>query len=48
LPETKGRTFEELDILFAQRVPAKEFAKYEIDAFDDGVRNRVLSQGGVV
>jgi len=48
LPETKGRTFEELDILFAQRVPAKAFAKYEIDAFDDGVRNRVLSQGGVV
>ena len=38
LPESKGRTFEELDILFAQRVPAKKFATYEIDVFDEGVR----------
>jgi len=28
LPETKGRTFEELDIMFQRRVPAKRFASY--------------------
>jgi SP family general alpha glucoside:H+ symporter-like MFS transporter len=33
LPETKGKTFEELDILFANRVPAREFAKYKVDAY---------------
>ncbi|PVI04244.1 sugar transporter [Periconia macrospinosa] len=36
LPETKGRTFEELDILFANRVPAREFDKYRIDAYAEG------------
>ncbi|KAF2272710.1 MFS alpha-glucoside transporter-like protein [Westerdykella ornata] len=36
LPETKGRTFEELDILFANRVPAREFAKYKVDAYAEG------------
>ncbi|KAL2205182.1 hypothetical protein CC79DRAFT_1371000 [Sarocladium strictum] len=27
LPELKGRTYEEMDILFEQRIPAKDFAK---------------------
>lgn len=31
LPETKGRTYEELDILFEKRVPAWKFASTEID-----------------
>ncbi|EGX50152.1 hypothetical protein AOL_s00076g357 [Orbilia oligospora ATCC 24927] len=31
LPETKDRTFEELDILFQKGVPAREFASYQID-----------------
>lgn len=31
LPETKGRTFEELDILFEKKVPSREFKKYQID-----------------
>lgn len=31
LPESKGRTFEELDILFHQRVPARRFASYSVD-----------------
>lgn len=31
LPETKGRTFEELDILFERRVGSREFASYEIE-----------------
>jgi SP family general alpha glucoside:H+ symporter-like MFS transporter len=33
LPESKDRTYEELDILFARRVPARKFASYKIDAF---------------
>ncbi|KAH7089639.1 general substrate transporter [Paraphoma chrysanthemicola] len=33
LPETMGRTFEELDILFANRVPAREFRKYRVDPY---------------
>ncbi|KAL7927389.1 general substrate transporter [Trichoderma austrokoningii] len=33
LPESKDRTYEELDILFARRVPARKFASYQIDAF---------------
>ncbi|KAB5545899.1 general substrate transporter [Coniochaeta sp. 2T2.1] len=36
LPETKGKTFEELDILFARRVKARDFAKYKVDAYAEG------------
>ncbi|KAI8623939.1 maltose permease MAL31 [Xylariaceae sp. FL1651] len=36
LPETKGRTFEELDILFLRRVKARDFAKYQVDAYAEG------------
>lgn len=35
LTETKGRTFEELDIMFGRRVPTRKFAKYEVDAYAD-------------
>ena len=44
LPETKGRTFEELDMLFAQRVPARGFATHDIDTFDEEVRIKVVSK----
>ncbi|KAK4940928.1 hypothetical protein LTR10_019082 [Elasticomyces elasticus] len=33
LPETGKRTFEELDILFERRVPARKFASTKIDAY---------------
>ncbi len=33
LPEAKGRTYEELDILFQNRVKARNFKRYEIDAY---------------
>jgi SP family general alpha glucoside:H+ symporter-like MFS transporter len=32
LPETKGRTFRELDVLFENRVPAKQFASTAVDS----------------
>lgn len=31
VPETKGRTFEELDIMFSRNVPTREFKKYRIE-----------------
>ncbi|KAL6407026.1 putative maltose permease (MalP) [Ilyonectria robusta] len=36
LPETKDKTFEELDILFARNVKTREFAKYKVDAYAEG------------
>lgn len=36
LPETKGKTFEELDILFARGVKARDFAKFEVNAYAEG------------
>ncbi|KAK7409225.1 hypothetical protein QQX98_008601 [Neonectria punicea] len=36
LPEMKGKTFEELDILFARGVKARDFAKYKVDAYAEG------------
>src|SRR5258708_933385 len=34
LPETRGRTFEEMDILFAKRVPARKFADYDVSEIE--------------
>ena len=33
LPEIKGRTYEELDILFLEGVPARKFAKTHVDPY---------------
>jgi SP family general alpha glucoside:H+ symporter-like MFS transporter len=30
LPESRGRTFEELDIMFERKVPPRKFAKYDL------------------
>ncbi len=35
LPETRGRTYEELDILFAKRVNARKFKDHIIDAYGE-------------
>ena len=37
LPEPKGRTYAELDLLFEQRIPARKFAKTNIDPFARGL-----------
>lgn len=34
LPETRGKTFEDLDIMFAKRVPARKFRDYKVTAED--------------
>lgn len=31
MPETKGRTFEELDVMFERKVPSRKFKAYEIN-----------------
>lgn len=33
LPETKDRTFAELDVLFENKVPARKFAETSVDQF---------------
>lgn len=44
LPETGGRTYEELDILFANKVAARKFAKYEVDAYEaDGNKAKMVA-----
>ena len=44
LPETGGRTYEELDILFANKVAARKFAKYEVDAYEaDGNKAKMAN-----
>lgn len=35
LPETKNRTFEELDLMFAKGVPARKFSTYNIEALHE-------------
>lgn len=35
LPEMKGRTYEELDILFAKKIRARDFAKTDVDAYNE-------------
>ncbi|TDZ15325.1 Maltose permease MAL31 [Colletotrichum orbiculare MAFF 240422] len=34
LPEAKGRTYGELDILFARQTPARQFSKAHVDAYE--------------
>ncbi|KAL1595831.1 hypothetical protein SLS60_009521 [Paraconiothyrium brasiliense] len=41
LPEPKGRTYGELDILFEQRVPARKFKETVVQEFED---NEVVSE----
>ncbi|KAK6455956.1 maltose permease [Scheffersomyces xylosifermentans] len=41
LPETKDRTYEELDLLFEKKVPARQFASYDLHAetnYDDKIK----------
>ncbi|KAK3711131.1 hypothetical protein LTR37_009918 [Vermiconidia calcicola] len=35
LPELRGRTYEEADVLFHQKVPARKFASHNVDAYDN-------------
>ena len=43
LPECKGRTYRELDILFERRVPAKKFVATQVDM---GATDRIIDGWG--
>ncbi|KXJ86530.1 general substrate transporter [Microdochium bolleyi] len=45
LPETRGKTFEELDILFAQGVKAREFSKCSVDAYAEDEAQAITKRG---
>jgi len=45
LPETCNRTYHELDIMFARKVPAREFASTVVNAFEsDGSEDDLVSR----
>lgn len=49
LPETRGRAFEEMDILFAKRISARKFAGYDvsgIEGADVSEVSRKISEAG--
>ena len=48
LPETQGRSFEDLDMLFAKEVPARKFKTYEVDAYDEQETARVARKVSMV
>ena len=45
VPEPRGRTFAELDLLFERGVSARNFASTHVDVFGESVDEGVLSQG---
>lgn len=47
LPETKDRTFHELDVLFAKRVPARKFKITNINEFDEHETNMLAARYSV-
>ncbi|KAK3052185.1 hypothetical protein LTR09_006777 [Extremus antarcticus] len=44
IPEPRGRTFAELDLLFERKISARNFAKTEVDVFDEAVDGSVIHQ----
>lgn len=44
MPETKGRTYAELDILFKNRISARKFSKTNVDAFASDTENATTEQ----
>lgn len=48
LPETKDRSFHELDVLFAKGVPARKFATYQVDPYDEHDNNQLAARYSVV
>ncbi|KAK5113205.1 hypothetical protein LTR62_003541 [Meristemomyces frigidus] len=37
LPECQGRTYEELDLMFHRKVPARQFGTYEVDPYENEI-----------
>jgi SP family general alpha glucoside:H+ symporter-like MFS transporter len=47
LPETKGRSFHELDVLFAKQVPARKFKTYIVNPYDEHDNNQLAARYSV-
>lgn len=45
LPECRGRTYEELDILFSRKVSARKFSAEVVDAYNDELTDGVVLTG---
>jgi SP family general alpha glucoside:H+ symporter-like MFS transporter len=49
LPEPRGRTFAELDVLFEKKISARKFASTKVDVFHESIDEKVMNQyDGVV
>jgi len=46
LPEPKGRSYGELDILFDQVIPARKFKETKVQEFEDASSSQV--GGGII
>lgn len=44
LPESRNRSYEELDILFAKKVPARKFKTTDVNAFDGAQTAELATQ----
>lgn len=44
LPEPKGRTFAQMDVLFERRISARKFHKTEVDVFAENVDDKIMKQ----
>lgn len=44
LPECRGRTYEELDILFSPNVKARDFKKYNVEAYAHTKLERIAAK----
>lgn len=36
MPETKGRSYEELDLMFAAKLPTRKFPNFYVNAYEEG------------
>jgi SP family general alpha glucoside:H+ symporter-like MFS transporter len=44
LPEPRGRTFAEIDVLFEKGVSARNFASTKVDVFHESIDEKVMNQ----
>ena len=44
VPEPRGRTFAEIDLLFEQHISARKFATTDVDVFDVTVEGSVVAE----
>ncbi|KAF9883496.1 hypothetical protein FE257_003410 [Aspergillus nanangensis] len=45
LPECQGRTYDELDVMFHEKVSARKFAKYEVNVYEANVQQKDSAAG---